>query len=926
MTDAQNHPAPNPAPASAPLKWAYPFPPANKEDAGDPMAYMKALGHAGNGFYPLGSNGQWHGGIHFDSQTAAALNQDGGIRAIADGEVVAYRLDSRYPELTYPGGRYALYSTGFVLIRHQLQLPPAPPAEQTAADTLVFFSLYMHTMDLQGYNAAKQTTDENAPRIDEPSYWEGPHYYRVGSKAKDKQSLPKLSQQWNSPFRSIDESSPLQLAANSYALPQPLTGINIRDLPGGKIIGLLPTGSELTLTPDPVKQGWGKIRSIKSGEPVGATAGHSVSPHAPYCYVSIDELDAVSDPQPLDTVVVLKTPYAVAAGTVIGHVGQYQQYSESSPLPPCRTHPMLHLETFAGHDLTDFIARSRERAKHLPPANAFLDVPAGTALVTTMPEPDQTLTQPGLRLVPVGDAHGSRWIKVQPRTVHPAPVHDVGTARWVDANLANKVTDGVVKGWTEFPLTVSNASAPGADFRSVFRRADLDKLGAENVARDDKGRHWWYITVGTRDGAARQGWVCEKDHPQTRMCGPWDWPGFDLIDHNGIQPVDMLKRYLHATDQLIQGEAKSDFEPSASFVNGGALVAALENSIDTNKDGTITAQELKIAQQTPWFADAISHLVVRDESEWGGGMDKWQALSPLMGTWQARWNSELERIGKLQWWEQANGIEGFPRDPAPWHFHPVGLVGNFNVSAGLTCSHCGSDLTITATALKAIFSNITTGNATRFSTAVTSAFTQHGINTCNRAAHFLGQCEVECAGFTAFRENLHYTNGDHLWETYPTALKAGLHKSHPEWTTVQIETYSKQHLTKNDSGLGEVLFGDPAYPGRDFRGRGLLHMTWLDTYKEYRQVSGHDVIADPAKVQNDPVIAADSSAWFWHARSIHAKADQNNVKGVTRIINPALKDFARRKAAASRAFAYLNNGRQPCSHNWDSTSTTENGW
>ncbi|MFX1685881.1 glycoside hydrolase family protein, partial [Paraburkholderia sp. A2RI-6] len=35
------------------------------------------------------------------------------------------------------------------------------------------------------------------------------------------------------------------------------------------------------------------------------------------------------------------------------------------------------------------------------------------------------------------------------------------------------------------------------------------------------------------------------------------------------------------------------------------------------------------------------------------------------------------RIGNLQWWEQVTSVEGFPQEPTPWHFHPVGVVGNF---------------------------------------------------------------------------------------------------------------------------------------------------------------------------------------------------------------------------------------------------------
>ncbi|MBR8060861.1 lytic transglycosylase domain-containing protein, partial [Burkholderia dolosa] len=189
------------APATAPytpLNWAFPFSPVGKDDPANPMTYMKALAAAEDGFYPLGANGMWHGGIHFDQNTAAQLKQGDGIRAIADGEVVAYRLDSKYPEQDYQDGRHALYSTGFVLIRHRLKLPPPPPppakpepAKNAAAqpatsstapatatpaptssttppgknETLTFFSLYMHVMDWNSYQlTAEQAKAGSAER------------------------------------------------------------------------------------------------------------------------------------------------------------------------------------------------------------------------------------------------------------------------------------------------------------------------------------------------------------------------------------------------------------------------------------------------------------------------------------------------------------------------------------------------------------------------------------------------------------------------------------------------------------------------------------------------------------------------------------------------------------------------------------------
>ncbi|WP_186157724.1 glycoside hydrolase family 73 protein, partial [Burkholderia gladioli] len=308
----------------------------------------------------------------------------------------------------------------------------------------------------------------------------------------------------------------------------------------------------------------------------------------------------------------------------------------------------------------------------------------GARLVTELAEPDQKL-QPGVKLVPLDANAKGKWVKVQPKTA--APVHggrhakptytNSGAPVWVDGSLANTTTSAIVPGWKDFPLSFSNAKGPGADFRDVFRRVDLDKAGADSTVKDDKGRAWSLVTIGAKDGSARQGWACEQDHPLVRMCGPWDWPGFELIDNSSIMPIDMLKRYIHVTEQYLADESKTEFEASAATVNAGPLITNLEKAIDTDHDGKVTALELKHAQETPWMAEALSHLVVRCESEWGGGLGKWEALSPLMKKLLWLWKTEIERIGKLQWWEQVASVEGFPKEPSPWHFHPIGLVGNF---------------------------------------------------------------------------------------------------------------------------------------------------------------------------------------------------------------------------------------------------------
>lgn len=85
-------------------KLVYPFQKREADktvEVGNPQEYYDALAQAEDGFYPIGANGQWHGGIHFGAQTAAKLEQSGGVRCIADGEVVAYRIDDDYPTVPY---------------------------------------------------------------------------------------------------------------------------------------------------------------------------------------------------------------------------------------------------------------------------------------------------------------------------------------------------------------------------------------------------------------------------------------------------------------------------------------------------------------------------------------------------------------------------------------------------------------------------------------------------------------------------------------------------------------------------------------------------------------------------------------------------------------------------------------------------------
>ena len=106
------------------------------------------------GHWLIGRNGMWHGGIHItDTSTpwcalsGQSMNEavdfpvpfkgEQPVRCMADGEVVAYRINRDYLSMPWYQGDLH-YSGSFVLIRHRIQ-----PGE-TAESGLTFYTLYMH--------------------------------------------------------------------------------------------------------------------------------------------------------------------------------------------------------------------------------------------------------------------------------------------------------------------------------------------------------------------------------------------------------------------------------------------------------------------------------------------------------------------------------------------------------------------------------------------------------------------------------------------------------------------------------------------------------------------------------------------------------------------------------------------------------------
>lgn len=887
-------------------KWVFPFPGIDGKELPDTQAFFKALAKSEDGFYPMGANSLWHGGIHFGAGTASSLKQDGGVRCIADGEVVAYRVDTAPSRIIYMNGREAQYTTGFVLVRHTLVLPPAPqppsnppssdatPPPTPPEDTLVFFSLYMHTQSQNVYRAD--------PTLKRPAFWNGEGAaYRVGNKCEDK----------------------------NQSMAPGKVGINIRNA-AHVVVGLLPRGAIVSLgAASTTKPNYFMINQVISG----ATGGH-VPNTTPIGYVYKEALDTLRDIDAgaLNAVYVLPQPAPVAAGALLGHVGRYQRYSDVASGPLNR--PLLHVEVFAGADLPAFIARSRQRAATLDakeksrllvnvgtkvckPAAADSTVAAGSQLKETSDSPKSGIYVKARRIETkiVTKSELSAYNSQKKTYKHSngetvtftgrffgatdtqvtteqnfANAHNytrreivllTGEAVWVErSSLSNSTTARTA--WTQFPLQLRKPSSTTIGQSRVFTRAELDAL-PEHALDQNKVR-WYKLT--------NVGWICEKDHPGTAWTSPWDWAGFDIIEENS-QLSDQYARYVHQQGGSVEAEVPA-FKQRADAVDGGPLLTSIRRAIDKmeHEDGILTVDELRKALTTPWLADRLSRLIVKYESEWGGDFSKWNALDGMMRDGLSDWTAEKLRIKKLAFWSKVTGIAGFPGDPKVHFLHPGGVIGNFRSKFGITVS---------------MLQKIFTGGDPIFLKKIAEDINYHldeyKLDTKLRLSHFFAQVREEAGANCKVEEGFNYSPArlrDIFGYFSSNSSEADLYGRTASHPANSVEIANRAYGSR--LGNGNISSGE----GWMYRGRGLKQLTGKANYKDfndkYKTIWSDDAvnfIVNP-DLLIEAKYAVRSAVFFWLRHRLYEIADQgatdSQVNSITAIINLHTDSYTNRRA------------------------------
>jgi len=149
------------------------------------------------------------------------------------------------------------------------------------------------------------------------------------------------------------------------------------------------------------------------------------------------------------------------------------------------------------------------------------------------------------------------------------------------------------------------------------------------------------------------------------------------------------------------------------------------------------------------------------------------------------------------------------------------------------------------------------------------------INTPERIAAFIGQCQHESGGFKHLSENLNYS-GDALRKVWPSRFKTEqdatpYHRS-PE--KIANKVYASR-MGNGDEASGE---------GWKYRGRGVIQLTGKSNYEAFGKDLDIDVISSPDKVA-EPEWAMLSAGWFWNKNGLNKYADSKDYVTLTKRIN-----------------------------------------
>ncbi|EJN34533.1 hypothetical protein [Pseudomonas sp. GM80] len=658
-TGSQPASTPEPAPVTPPAPTAYPLMnfqyPFRKSDGTqfkDSEEIFKALESEGSGNFLLGNHGFWHGGIHISDASAPYCVKNEPVRCMADGVVVAYRLNEDYLQSDYSGDKPAKlkYSNSFCLVRHDYKslANPEEGANKKKQNSLVFFSLYMHLMPYKGYLPTEEELGK--PKIK----------FKVGdftarSDVEDGPGCEKYGMiSVGTVFEVLDE----KLASNgiTYAKGKLLSG----KVPNRKVgqeawFAYKKDGVVLTNKKDTAI--WSAILPPERTRPgywKGVVKARVTAPNGLPLYAVPSTLaNGESAGEPMGEMALCLNSEIKFDGTKVFNL---KVGSSLVRMAECIC-----------------LSGGLRGAGAVPPIfwACVEDIGKGRMVAwaeTTPTEFDKVIACQA----PIKAGHPVGFLGLQE---NPGKVEGSTTSKYhahieiftsdtgLDKFLQNEAALKVGMSYMKLPAGTVLASKAAAGQSSTLESEHTVPMGSVTTFKDSQGVEWYEPTV-TEKNKKLTGLIKKVDVTFTssgaQLISQHDWAklGFTVVKEG---------------DENSDGFLDPDTMPPF-FKELHAKLDALGNT-----DGEVTSADLNSALKNVEFRDKWTKLIAYHPTEWQAKSSepKWSRLDKLLEDSPKLLKHEKERIDKLVFWDELAGVLQMTLPKQVYHFHPIAFVNNF---------------------------------------------------------------------------------------------------------------------------------------------------------------------------------------------------------------------------------------------------------
>ncbi|WP_321864796.1 hypothetical protein [Pseudomonas paraveronii] len=790
-------PAAAPAPTGpAPLmNFQYPIRKADGNQFADAEEIYAALVAETSGHYLLGSHKFWHGGVHITDRGAPQCVLNDPVRCMADGEVVAYRLNDDYLESTFGDNEKKLkYSNSFCLVRHEYKSAPNPEEgpNKGKQNTLNFYSLYMHLLPYKRY----PLSDSERP-------------------------TPKVTMTVND-FRAYDVCPDVSGTAPAGKLS---TGTKLEVLEQ-KNVGNV-TYARGKILSGAVKDGARKTREtgaevwfayLKDGAPYQNSepkdiwkADKIVERLRPNYWqgkvkaTAVNKLDLYGDPAAPQN----GQPVGPRLGTMQLIPGSVVEFNSKD---------VLNLTV---NGVTRRMAKCTKISGNLAGAGT---VPSSfwacvenqrdyrildwTSLTPTSFDAVE-MASTGIK---AGDPIGYLGF------TENLTGEDGGVSSKYQVHVEIFTTEAGVKDFLKNVAGLKSGKqyvhlAAGAGLKKKAPATDVTLLKNQHAVDLSKapvikeGTEDWYEVSVTEDGQPVSGLV-KKAEAEILTQHDWEKLGFQIVEETNA-----------AADGFLDPEDTPQFFKD------------LFAKIDANHDGEVDPGELADALKSAETRDQWTKLIAHHPTEWKDKADapKWSKLDQLLETSPKTLKHEKERISKYVFWEELAGKAVMGTDVI-WHFHPVEMLKNFMDKSDY----------INVEKFVAMYSD----QHVSFKTGSPELTTESKSNLQKIAENINKYVERTKEVFTIYELSYMLATARH--EAYHFTTREYFSAKPEIGNASYFDKYdpvlaSSDELRQTAIGNGNTVRGD----GFKYRGRGLVHLTWKNNYQKAKDFFGIDFVNNP---------------------------------------------------------------------------------